>query len=92
MHHENGKMVCRKCGHFQEGKISSSEKFTKKEKGKGVVNDINIFADYDFVCEKCGFNKAQVIERGPDYSDEDSVTMFKCGKCSRVTDVTKKRK
>jgi DNA-directed RNA polymerase subunit M/transcription elongation factor TFIIS len=48
---------------------------------EGVVNDENEFADYKHVCKKCGFNKAQIIDMGVFYSDEDNLIFLKCGKC-----------
>ena len=65
------------CG-FKEEKIG--EELTVKEKidsnraqvKQGVVEDGNIFATYDsFVCGKCGFEKAQVIERREDKEEDE---------------------
>lgn len=92
LHPDEGRLVCHNCNFYVEGILESSEKMKEKEKiGVGVVDGINIFADYDFECMKCGFNKAQVIERGPEFSDEDSITMLKCGKCGNVKDLTRKK-
>lgn len=49
-----------------EGKISSQE---------------NEFATYDHKCQKCSYDKAEVIDIGSFYSDEDDVIFLKCGKC-----------
>ena len=40
-----------------------------------------IIATYDHKCKKCGFSKAQIIDMGIFYSDEDQLILLKCGKC-----------
>jgi len=75
---------CKGCGFIKEldKGITSSEKITKKEnKGKGSVNDKNELATYTHTCKKCGHNKAQIIEVGVFYSDEDNLTLLRCEKC-----------
>jgi DNA-directed RNA polymerase subunit M/transcription elongation factor TFIIS len=52
-----------------------------KIKGKGVIENENIFATYDHKCKKCGYDKAQVLDLGIFYSDEDNLILLKCGKC-----------
>lgn len=83
-HSERGvtKMYCKKCkstAGFAGGAFKESVSHEKV--GKGVSNDENIFADYDHPCKKCGHIGAQIIEVGALISDEDSLTMLKCGKC-----------
>lgn len=83
---------CVGCGFESKGKdlVESEKTKKKKEVGKGVVSDKNIFADYPFVCEKCGYKKAEVVERQPYVSDEDSLTYLKCGKCGWMENLAKK--
>jgi DNA-directed RNA polymerase subunit M/transcription elongation factor TFIIS len=62
--------------------LSRSEKITgQKIIGEGVVSGMNEFADYNHTCKKCGFEKAQIIDVGIFYSDEDNLILLKCGKC-----------
>jgi DNA-directed RNA polymerase subunit M/transcription elongation factor TFIIS len=62
--------------------VSSNEKMQKQEeKGKGVKEDKNDFATYPNICKKCGYDKAQVLDLGFFYSDEDNLILLKCGKC-----------
>tara|TARA_Y100000034_G_C6860189_1_gene391397 strand:+ start:465 stop:752 length:288 start_codon:yes stop_codon:yes gene_type:complete len=83
---------CVSCG-FQEKGPDLVETEKLKEPlivEEGVVEDKNIFADYPFVCEKCGFDKAEIVERQPYVSDEDSLTYLKCGKCSWMENLARK--
>jgi DNA-directed RNA polymerase subunit M/transcription elongation factor TFIIS len=79
---------CDSCNEFQLIKteevknLISNEKMQKQEeKGKGVGENKNIFADYPNICKKCGYDKAQVLDLGIFYSDEDNLILLKCGKC-----------
>ena len=49
-----------------------------------VSDGKNILAVHDHVCKKCGYDKAELIDIMPFYSDEDQVTRMKCGKCGFV--------
>lgn len=82
---EDSKLKCIKCGNVQEGKIIAKQEINKpKKKGSGIIkNDKNIFADYEHECESCGYDKAEVIMRPPQISDEDDVVMLRCGKCGK---------
>lgn len=50
----------------------------------------NEFATYKHKCQKCDYNKAQVIDMGISYSDEDNLIFLKCGKCGWSERVGKK--
>lgn len=50
----------------------------------------NEFATYKNKCQKCGYGKAQVIDIGAFYSDEDYLILLKCGKCGWSERVGKK--
>lgn len=50
----------------------------------GVASGENTMAVYDHACPKCGHKKAELIEMGPSYADEDSTFRMKCGKCGWV--------
>jgi len=62
----------------------------KKETGKGIIKNKNIFATYPFKCKKCGYNKAEIIDQGVKYSDEESEILFQCGKCGYSERINKK--
>ena len=83
---------CIKCGYREKSAdLISDEKMPKKPVIKeGVVKDKNIYATFDFKCEKCGYNKAEVIERQPYISDEDSLTFLRCGKCGFTRQLARK--
>ncbi len=73
---------CNKCGHGKEVKdLKLKEKIKKIEKGKGVVKGGNPLATYHNKCPKCGYDKAQIIDMGIFYSDEDNLILLKCGQC-----------
>ncbi|MBR9702068.1 hypothetical protein GOV13_04045 [Candidatus Pacearchaeota archaeon] len=85
---KDGKIIfdCSKCGFSEvideKDHVITSEKMKKPEKrGKGSVEDKDVFATYEHVCEKCGYDKAEVIDMGIFYSDEDNLILLKCGKC-----------
>jgi len=89
--HGTSDLICISCNNIEKGEISSTTKIKiKPEKGKGVIEDKDIFADYDFLCSKCGHNKAQAIIRAPHVSDEDDPVYFRCGKCGHTKQVAKK--
>ena len=88
----NGMVKCVGCGFkTKEGDLIVKEKIIKSpEVGEGVIKDKNIFADYPFKCEKCNYTKAEVIERPPSISDEDTLTYLKCGKCGWTENLARK--
>ncbi len=61
--------------------ISTEISSEKTEKGQGVGTSENIYANYEHECKKCGYSKAQIIDMGVKYSDEDNLIFLKCGKC-----------
>jgi DNA-directed RNA polymerase subunit M/transcription elongation factor TFIIS len=72
------------CGYKLKIEEINSTKFSEKMKNKKMETlDLteNKLAVFDHICKKCGYNKAEIIERGTQYSDEDDMTFFKCGKC-----------
>ncbi len=79
-------LKCSVCNFLKELKqkesLISIEKIkSKEEKGKGFVNEGNSFATYNNKCKKCGYGKAQVLDMGIFYSDEDNLILLKCGRC-----------
>jgi len=90
---ERSIIKCKNCDYFVEAKVDhlvEEEKITHKEpKGEGVIENENPFATYDHKCEKCGYGKAQIIDAGVSYSDEDNLIMLKCGKCGHSERVGK---
>ena len=82
---------CVSCGFIIKGAdLIKKEKIKKKKIGVGFIKDKNIFADYPFKCKKCSYNKAEIIERQPYVSDEDTLTYLKCGKCGWTENLAKK--
>ncbi|MBU2503567.1 MAG: hypothetical protein KJ879_00740 [Nanoarchaeota archaeon] len=76
---------CFHCGFVLEGEgkpLIEIEKLPpKKIVGRKISEEGNEFATYKHKCPKCGFGKAQVIDVGIFYSDEDNLILLKCGKC-----------
>ena len=57
----------------------------KHKRSTGVADEShNILAVHNHICSKCGYNKAEIIEKGIWYSDEDQVVIYKCGKCGNT--------
>ncbi len=77
--------ICKFCGYskkFIDKPVIIKEKIPKREKTDGKILEVkNEFADYKNKCQKCGYNKAQIIDMGIFYSDEDNLILLKCGKC-----------
>ena len=61
--------------------LKESEEIKNKVIGEGVVPEVNEYANYKNKCKKCGYGKAQIIDMGVFYSDEDNLIFLKCGKC-----------
>jgi DNA-directed RNA polymerase subunit M/transcription elongation factor TFIIS len=75
--------TCGKCGFSRAVKpLNEKEKIRHKKKtGEGIAKGENPLATYHNKCPKCGYDKAQIIDMGIFYSDEDNLIMLKCGKC-----------
>ena len=69
-----------------------NEKIVHKKEDFRVATEENIMAVYPHKCQKCGYEKAQLIECGIGIGDEDPVIRYKCGKCGHVEDVSEKPK
>jgi DNA-directed RNA polymerase subunit M len=91
---DNQKIIskCSHCNFEKLGKGLIGKNKIKKEpqKGKGIIRDENAFADYKHECSKCGYNKAQIIDMGVFYSDEDNLILLKCGKCGHSERIGRK--
>ena len=73
--------------------LKVTEKIKKEVKGDlAAVEEENIFATYDHVCKKCGYDKAQIVDLGIWYSDEDNVLRIMCGKCGFTENLNSKVK
>ena len=76
---------CGFCGYskeFIDKPVIIKEKIPpKKRTGEKISKEENEFATYHHKCQKCGYNKAQIIDMGIFYSDEDNLILLKCGKC-----------
>ncbi len=91
---ERSVIACKNCDYFREAVVKplvEENKIPKKpEVGTGIASDINEFADYPHKCIKCGYGKAQIIDVGVFYSDEDNLIMLKCGKCGYAERIGRK--
>lgn len=75
---------CQKCGFSKQVKqLKERENLEPKKKAEGVdiVRNESPLATYKHKCSKCGHGKAQIIDMGVFYSDEDNLILLKCGKC-----------
>ena len=82
-----GKWMSCPNGHSQPKLVQKTEVYS--EKGREVrrieaADGVNILAVHDHVCKKCGYDKAELLEIGPSYSDEDGIYRMKCGSCGHV--------
>jgi len=77
-------LVCNSCKeeHASLENLCPVEKMPRKKKvGEGSIEHKNPLATYTNICQKCGYNQAQIIDLGVFYSDEDNLILLKCGKC-----------
>lgn len=85
---EYGKWLSCPNGHTQPELNQESTEIASSnvEIGKKVevASDENILAVHDHKCKKCGYDKAQLMEMLANYSDEDNIYRYKCGKCGFV--------
>ena len=76
--------ICQNCGLYQEilKDLVFQEKIKEKtKKGEGASTGENQYANYENICRRCGHDKAQIVDMGIFYSDEDNLIFLKCGKC-----------
>ncbi len=59
-------------------------------RGKGIAKGDDVFASYRHKCKKCGYGKAEIINLGAQYSDENELIMLRCGKCGYTERIEKK--
>lgn len=75
-------------GHGQPRLMQEIPVITRQNRQPGVkitvASSENILAVHDFICQKCGYHKAELIEIAPFYSDEDQLLRMKCGRCGAV--------
>ena len=95
----NEKQFWIKCHHCGFSRKAKEKSLVEKEKilhkyqiGRAfkVSDEKNEFATYNHKCQKCGYGKAQVIDMGIFYSDEDNLILLKCGKCGWSERIGKK--
>ncbi|MFC1741852.1 hypothetical protein ACFL3V_04925 [Nanoarchaeota archaeon] len=79
--------TCPNCGITtkpETNTILTEKRKQPEKKGSGVADQRNILAVHNHTCTKCGHNKAELIEQGVWYTDEDHVVLYKCGKCGHT--------
>jgi len=75
----------------KEKKLVEDEKIIHEAKrGKGVVKGNDTLATYKHKCPKCGYGKAEILDLGAQYSDENELVMLRCGKCGYTERLDKK--
>ncbi|MBD3253377.1 hypothetical protein GF386_06595 [Candidatus Pacearchaeota archaeon] len=89
---DNNILQCVSCDYQEDGELISKESIPgKTEIKKDVIEDRgNEFANYEHKCKKCGFDKAQIVEREPYITDEDTLLFLKCGKCGFMENLSRK--
>ena len=74
-------------GHRQpelnQQEVIHKEKLPER-RGIEVAEAGNILAVHEHQCKRCGYDKAELIEIMPSYSDEDNMFRMKCGRCGLV--------
>jgi DNA-directed RNA polymerase subunit M/transcription elongation factor TFIIS len=73
------RFVCPKCK--EEIKGGAIKEKVPKGKEIEIADGSNPVAVHDHICSRCGYDKAEIIDKGIWYSDEDNVIVFKCGRC-----------
>ncbi len=70
----------------------TTEKNVRQTSEIGVNDGVNILAVHDHKCPRCQHDKAELLERGPAYSDEDGIYQMRCGKCNFIVQLEGKVK
>lgn len=84
---------CSYCGYLKkmaDRPVITREKMVNKKLGTKIQKEKNEFATYHHKCQKCGYDKAQIIDMGIFYSDEDNLILLRCGKCGWSERIGKK--
>ena len=80
-------MACSE-GHTQPKLVQAADILTSKNSKPAqeikVSDGKNMLAVHEHVCKKCSYDRAELIEIAPFYSDEDSIIKMKCGRCGAV--------
>ena len=74
------------CGYefLSDDDIVLKDKINSKKEME-IIEDKNYGLDvHTHKCQKCGYNKAILIEIGAMYGDEAVIVRYKCGKCGNV--------
>ena len=81
---EDGKVIlyCN-CGFIRRAgvELSSSETRDNHFRGDGVIKDEDKSVGIDYICKKCGYDKAELIDLGERNTNENQVFLYKCLKC-----------
>lgn len=82
---KDNKRTILKCSSCQYSEKSEDNKISEKQvnvsRALGVASDKNLNAVNIHTCTKCGHNKAELVKRWSEFSDEDDIILWKCGKC-----------
>ena len=91
---KEGNRVVLRCGNcnlnFDTDKTHSIQDMTlqipkhEQRSMEAVDESHNVLAVHSHKCSKCGYAKAEIIEKGIWYSDEDHVVLYRCGKCGHT--------
>ncbi|MBI4450587.1 hypothetical protein HY642_01305 [Candidatus Woesearchaeota archaeon] len=83
---EDGKLLLRcDCGYVDSAPREKNFKERIQTQAEiQVAESSNSSAVYDHTCSKCKYAKAQLIEKGVWYSDEDAVVLYVCGSCGNT--------
>ncbi len=65
-------------------KLTEKRQEPKEKKGEGVADERNVLAVHKHTCSKCGYDKAEIIELGVWYTDEDHNVLYRCGRCGHT--------
>ena len=83
-----GKWMSCPNGHSQPKMVTEAKTSLEKNRQEGKILEAsdgkNILAVHDHICKRCGYGKAEMLEIGASYGDEDNVVKMKCGKCGIV--------
>ncbi len=80
----NGELVCPNCGFKEKINLENKIEIIEKAKHKEIVliEDTHIGEiTTDWICPKCGYNKAYVRVYPPTRGDEDEIIIYTCVKC-----------
>lgn len=78
------KILACTCGFIKDADITSSEKISIKEVGRGIADGKRKAYNFPHTCPKCNHEGCEAVNLGSSQSDEADILLFICDECGYV--------